>query len=72
MQISPGEFKVGDRVEKREGYLYPGVVVAVFKTAAGKARYVVECTAPQCAGMLHIFSWDNLKPEDQDGTSPTG
>ncbi len=49
-------FEIGDRVEKLAGYKYPGVVVSKFKTTAGKIRYVVECTSPDCEGMLHIFN----------------
>lgn len=53
--------KVGDVVRKKDGYLYPGVIVAVFQTTAGKTRYVVECTAQDCAGMLHIFREEQLE-----------
>ncbi len=52
--------KVGDKVYKASGYLYPGVIVAEFKTTKGLTRYVVECTAPDCAGMLHIFNEEQL------------
>ena len=49
-------FRVGDRVEKASGYKWPGVVVAVFRTRAGEERIVVECTVPEVAGALHIYS----------------
>lgn len=48
--------KIGDRVEKIDGYKWPGVVVAVFKTTSGERRLVVECTAQAVAGALHIYS----------------
>lgn len=54
------KYKVGDRVIKTAGYPYPGIVVAAFKTLAGKDRYVVECVVPGVEGMLHIFSEENL------------
>jgi len=47
---------LGARVEKISGYRWPGEVVAVFRTRAGKLRYVVECTVPEVAGALHIYS----------------
>ncbi|MCP3475088.1 hypothetical protein NLM33_32720 [Bradyrhizobium sp. CCGUVB1N3] len=34
--------KVGDRVEKIEGYRWPGVIVASFTNIKGEARVVVE------------------------------
>ncbi|WP_299077125.1 hypothetical protein [uncultured Paraglaciecola sp.] len=50
------DFKVGDMVEKTSGYKWPGVVVSVFHTLHGTPRYVVECTIPEVAGALHIYS----------------
>lgn len=50
----------GDKVEKASGYKYPGIVVSKFKTLSGQVRYVVECTVPECSGMLHIYSESNL------------
>ena len=32
--------KVSDLVRKRAGYEYPGIIVSVFTTRAGAARYV--------------------------------
>lgn len=55
------EFKIGDRVEKCSGdYHLEGVVVAAFRTLAGKERYVVEHT-PLAPGMLHIYGPGNLR-----------
>lgn len=54
-------FKIGDKVQKCTGdYHLEGVVVAVFRTMAGKERYVVE-HAPVAPGMLHIYSAQNLR-----------
>lgn len=50
------EFSVGQRVEKVSGYRWPGVIVSAFRTTAGQERYVVECTAPEVAGALHIYA----------------
>lgn len=56
--------QVGDRVRKRIGYKWPGVVVAAFETLAGERRYVVECTVPEVAGALHIYSREQLESAD--------
>ena len=48
----------GEYVNKTSGYQFPGVVVAVFQTSAGKTRYVVENM--MFPGMLHIFSGEQL------------
>ena len=60
--------EIGDSVEKIRGYKYPGIVVAKFnKLDSIEERFVVECTAPATAGMLHIFHEDQLKKiEDTD------
>jgi hypothetical protein len=55
------KFKIGDVVEKINGYKYPGVVVAVFTNTKGEYRYVIECTVPEVAGMLHIFNRNQLE-----------
>lgn len=52
------EFKVGDKVDKAEGYTFPGTVVAAFETMAGHPRYVVEMDAHH---LLHIFNGKQLK-----------
>jgi len=54
--------KIGDRVEKINGYKYPGIVVARFnKLNSTEIRLVVECTEPTVYGMLHIFREGQLK-----------
>lgn len=53
--------KVGDKVQKTKGYRWPGVVVAMFETLAGRIRVVVECTVPEVAGALHIYSPDQIE-----------
>lgn len=53
--------QTGDRVQKVKGYKWPGVVVAVFDTLAGQRRVVVECTAPEVAGALHIYNEQQLE-----------
>ena len=50
-------FNVGDKVDKAEGYTFPGTVVAVFETTTGKTRYVVEMDGH---GLLHIFNAKQL------------
>ena len=55
-------YEVGDRVCKRDGYEFPGVVVAVVEKLDGQIRYVVECTEPAVSGMLHIFNGAQLTP----------
>jgi hypothetical protein len=54
--------KVGYLVRKRAGYEYPGIIVSVFTTRAGAARYVVEADHPGFVGMLHILNGDQLEP----------
>ena len=58
-------FNVGDRVEKISGYKWPGVVRASFTTLAGHLRLVVECTVPEVAGALHIYSPEQLRIADE-------
>lgn len=53
-------FSVGQRVQKSRGYPFPGIVVAAFRKTTGEDRYVVECIAPDVAGILHIFNADQL------------
>lgn len=48
--------KVGDNVKKRSGYKWPGVIRSIFFTIKGERRFVVECTVPEVAGALHIYS----------------
>ena len=50
--------KRGDKVRKITGdYQLNGVIVARFRTLAGKLRFVVE----HKPGFLHIYSEKNLK-----------
>jgi hypothetical protein len=51
---------IGDKVIKVKGYKCPGVIVAEFHTLEGQLRYVVECTVPEVAGALHIYSPDQI------------
>ena len=60
------EFNIGDPVCKVKGYMFPGEVRAVVKTIAGETRYVVECTAKGCEGMLHIFNAGQLERRRND------
>ena len=49
--------EIGNKVEKVNGYKYPGIIVAKFKKInKTEERFVVECTEPSCIGMLHIFN----------------
>ena len=58
----PGQaFAQGDRVRKVKGYKFPGVVVAAFTTLEGNWRYVVQCTAEDTAGILHIYNAGQLE-----------
>ena len=50
-------FKIGDKVDKKVGYTFPGTVIAAFETTACKLRYVVEMDVH---GLLHIFNEDQL------------
>lgn len=54
------ELKMHQKVIKCTGYLFPGVIVGIIEKLDGQRRYVVECTAKDAAGMLHIFSRDQL------------
>ena len=54
-------WQVGDKVRKKIGYKWPGIIVAVFLTLDGKERVVVECTVAEVAGALHIYSPDQLE-----------
>jgi hypothetical protein len=59
--MSEQQFNPGDHVVKVSGYRYPGIVVAAFQNMAGQWRYVVECTVPEVAGMLHIYNGGQLE-----------
>lgn len=55
------DLAVGLKVQKKRGYKWPGVIVAVFQTLAGETRVVVECTVPEVAGALHIYSPEQIE-----------
>lgn len=55
------QFKIGDKVDKKIGYTFPGTVVSVFENLNGKIRLVVEM---DIHGLLHIFNEDQLKLKD--------
>jgi hypothetical protein len=57
--------KVGSKVEKIKGYKWPGIIVASFRNLGNEPRYVVECTVPEVAGALHIYSPEQLKEQEQ-------
>lgn len=58
-------FALGDRVEKRSGYRFPGIVTAI-DTTGPEPRYVVTADHPDFAGMKHIFSPRQLQPHLPD------
>lgn len=57
-------FSVGDPVEKRQGYSFPGVVVSTYRTLKGEPRYVVECVIPGVEGCQHIFNANQLRARE--------
>ena len=64
---APGQaFAEGDRVRKVKGYKFPGVVVAAFTTLEGNWRYVVQCTAEDSAGILHIYNGEQLEAAGEE------
>ena len=66
MQPDIAPFNLGDRVEKISGYKWPGIVLASFSTTTGMHRLVVECTAPDVAGALHIYAPEQLRRADEE------
>ena len=58
------KFKVGDRVYKPKGYMFPGTVMAVFANYAGEWRYVVE--SEMAMGLLHIYSSEQLRHKETE------
>lgn len=64
--MDKAKFKLYSYVHKKEGYRYPGMVVSVFTTRAGKVRYVVEAFDPNFEGMLHIFSEEQLVSTNEE------
>jgi hypothetical protein len=57
-------FHIHQKVQKCNGYLFPGIVVSIFRTLDGQIRYVVEADDPQFRGMLHIFSDNQLEARE--------
>lgn len=56
--------EIGNKIKKRTGYAFEGVIVSVFKNSVGAVRIVAEHTAsktPKNGGMLHIFSENQLQ-----------
>lgn len=63
-------FKVGDTVEKVQGYMFPGEIVSLFTTTTGEERCVVELQAEGAGALLHIFNLGQIahaKSAHQDG-----
>lgn len=58
--------KEGDRVTKKDGYGFPGIIVSRFTTISGEERFVVESTYKMCRGLLHIYSKKNLRLVSND------
>jgi hypothetical protein len=54
------KFKLGDRVRKRHGDEYPGLVVSVFTNLAGAVCYLVEADPP-FSGKFQIFEEEQLE-----------
>jgi hypothetical protein len=52
-------FSVGNVVDTRRGYDFPGTVVSAFRKLDGQRRYVVEHETSR--GLLHIFGGRDLK-----------
>lgn len=58
------ELSIHDKVEKIGGdYTFVGHIVAVFQKLSGQVRYVVE----DDRGVLHIYSYKNLKLSNTPG-----
>lgn len=56
------ELEVGEHVEKHTGdYRIKGEVRAIFTTAAGSVRYVVEHKAEGGGSFLHIYNVSQLR-----------
>jgi hypothetical protein len=55
-------FRVGDKVKKKTGFHFPGVVLAVFGNTEKTIVFIaVECVAPQCKGMTQIYRQEELE-----------
>lgn len=60
-RIPDQPFKLMDRVQKRKGYSFPGIIVCSYWTLSGEPRYIVECTAEGAQGCQHIFAPEQLE-----------
>jgi len=59
--------KLLDKVSKKKGYAFDGVIVAIFKNTKGQKRIVAEHIGSQTeesGGMLHIFNESQLQKND--------
>jgi hypothetical protein len=54
------KFKLGDRVRKRGGDEYPGLIVSVFTSSAGRTCYVVEVDPP-FSEAFHVLEEEQLE-----------
>jgi len=64
--MSDLEFKIGDKVQKRKGYRFPGVIIGHFQKLDGSIRYAVECVAHEAEGIIHIYSTKDLEERTND------
>jgi hypothetical protein len=62
MTIPDSSLKIGDKVAKRAGYLFPGEIRSIFVTKRGLMRTVVEADVLEFEGMLHIYAPEQLMP----------
>lgn len=56
--------KIGDKVKKKKGYAFDGIIVSVFENTKGQTRIVAEHLGSQTeesGGMLHIFNENQLE-----------
>jgi len=59
--------EIKDKVSKKKGYAFDGVIVAIFKNTKGQTRVVAEHLGSQTdesGGMLHIFNESQLQKND--------
>ncbi|MBH0113218.1 hypothetical protein I5E68_09695 [Novosphingobium sp. YJ-S2-02] len=69
----PCPWQPGDRVQRAEprSYRFPGVVIAVGLKLDGKTWHCeVECIAPGCEGMTHVFPASRLEALGPDWDLP--
>jgi hypothetical protein len=59
--MSEFQFKIGDKVVKKDGYRWPGEIVSVFNKRDDKPLVVVECTAEAVEGACRIFAPEDLR-----------